>query len=117
LAFWATFSRALVQVVSDEHDVGALSGYIRSCTHCNTDTRLTQRWSVIDAIAHHSYRSIFLYLPGNQCTFVFREKVGTKLDDAELVGHIFGYCLMIIGHMVGELYGHPNQCRSSWDLA
>jgi hypothetical protein len=62
-----------------------------------TDARLTQRWSVIDAIPHHGYRSIFLYLPGNQCTFVFREKVGAKLDDAQLVGHIFGYFCRISG--------------------
>ena len=66
----------LVQVVSDQHNIGALTGHIRSSAQSNPDPRLTQRWSIIDTIAHHRYRSICLYLPGNQGTLVFREDVG-----------------------------------------
>jgi len=33
----------LVQVVSDQYYVGALTSHVRSGTHRNTDTRLTQR--------------------------------------------------------------------------
>ena len=78
------------QIVSDQHNVGALACDFGARSHRDADRCLHECWRVVNAIAHHGNLFSIADELLNDCVLLIRQNFGINFVDSDLFGDRVG---------------------------